>query len=129
MSRPHAPVTRTADTDAAAYLLASGLILLRIEADDPRAMYVFDDRQARGRGLRAAFVHDAPMPARTLLRARRHLIRGVQLAQDSPARCLTGSELAPHWARVDAANRASWDGEREPHAPVDPAPTGERGFG
>lgn len=105
MSKHHAPVTRTADTEAASYLLASGLVLLRIEAADARAMFVFADPQERGQVLRAAFAHDTPIPARTLLRARRQLLRGIRLARASHAQCFTGSALAQHWADEDAARR------------------------
>lgn len=110
MSKHHAPVTRTADTECAAYLYASGLPLLRIEADDPtaRAMFVFLDRQEQGRTLRLAFARDDVAPARSLLGARRKLVRGVKLAQASPARCITGHELAQHWAEADAARRQRW---------------------
>ena len=107
MPRHHAPTLQTSDTEAAAFFLASGVRLQRIEADAPRATYVFADREVRGPALRAAFAADAPIGARTLLMARRELIRGISLAREAPTRCIRGSELEAHWLAMDAENRAA----------------------
>jgi len=84
----------------------SGLELLRIEFTAARAMFVLADKQKRGAALRSAFARDVPAPGRSLLRARRRLVRGVRLARAATSRCVTGSELAEHWAAVGAARRA-----------------------
>lgn len=111
MSRRHRAATlSTSDSDAAAFYLVSGLILLRIDGDHPRVEYVLGDKYERGPALRAAFANNAPAPARELLRARRWLIAGAKLAQVSPTRCLLASELEAHWAQRDAERRTRWTG-------------------
>lgn len=106
--RRHAPTLSTSDSDLGAFCLTQGLVLLRIEGDRPRVEYILGDKQERSPALRAAFVANAPAPARELFRAKRWLIAGARLAQASPTRRLLASELEQHWAQRDAERRTRW---------------------
>lgn len=107
MSRHHAQVTVLSDIDAGAFLLASGLRLLRIEAEHERGLFVFLDKQAQARGLRADYGEGAALSVKLVFRCRRQLLRGLRLARESPARCCTASDLAAFWSRVDDRRRRS----------------------
>lgn len=87
----------TSDTDAAAFLAASGYALLHVRATERRAAFVFRDSR-RASGSRALFEFYQSAHLRRMLAQRKILRRAVDLARSSPSKTCTAADLDAHLA-------------------------------